>query len=98
MRACRNRKRLRSQNGEPPFLFPPPRDPAAQTFAGIGQKICWHQNAPAVSPGHLQDEDKVVHGFASLEEVVLGSVFALRVELELLDDAGMFDEAEQNLL
>lgn len=51
-----------------------------------------------MSRGHLQDEDKVVHRFVSLEEVVLGSVFALGVEFKLLDDAGMLDEAEQNLL
>lgn len=29
---------------------------------------------------------------------MLKSLFALGVELELLDDAGMFDETEQNLL
>lgn len=47
---------------------------------------------------HLQDEDEVVHRLVPLEEVVLGRMFALGVELELLDHAGMFDEAEKNLL
>lgn len=47
---------------------------------------------------YLQNEDEVVHGFVSLEEVVLRSQFALGVELELLHNTGMFDEAEQDLL
>lgn len=47
---------------------------------------------------YLQDEDKVVDGLVPLEEVVLGSVLALGVELELQHDAGMFDEPQQDLL
>lgn len=47
---------------------------------------------------YLQNEDKVVHRFVSLEEVVLRSVFALGVELEFLHNAGMLDETQQNLL
>lgn len=48
--------------------------------------------------GYLQDEDKVIDRLVSLEEVVLGSVLALGVELELLHNAGMFDQTQQNLL
>lgn len=47
---------------------------------------------------YLQNEDKVVHWFVSLEEVVLRSVFVLGVELEILHNAGMFDETQQDLL
>ena len=47
---------------------------------------------------YLQNEDKVVHRFVSLEEVVLRSVFVLGVELEFLHHAGMFDETQQDLL
>lgn len=47
---------------------------------------------------YLQNEDKVVHRFVSLEEVVLRSMFVLGVELEFLHNAGMFDETQQDLL
>lgn len=46
----------------------------------------------------LQNEDKEVHGFVSLEEVVLRSVFVLGVELEVLHNTGMFDKMQQDLL
>lgn len=55
------------------------------------------KKAAAESEIHLQDEDKVVDRFVSLEEVVLRSVFVLGIELELLHNAGMFDEAQQDL-
>jgi len=47
---------------------------------------------------YLQDQDEIVHRFVSLIEVVLRSMFVLGVELEVLHNAGMFDEAQQNLV
>lgn len=47
---------------------------------------------------YLQNEDKVVDRFVSLKEVVLRRMFVLGVELELLHNAGVLDETQQDLL
>lgn len=46
----------------------------------------------------LQDEDEVVNGLVAVEEVVLGLLLVLVVELELLDDRRMLEEPQQDLL
>lgn len=38
---------------------------------------------------HLQDEDKIVHRFVSVEEVVLHCSLILLVIFQLLDDVGV---------
>lgn len=57
-------------------------------------------SSPSVSglKMYLQNEDKVVDRFVSLKEVVLRRMFVLGVELELLHNAGVLDETQQDLL
>lgn len=47
---------------------------------------------------YLQDEDEMVDRLVSLEQVVLRSVLVFGVELELLHNAGMLNETQQDLL
>lgn len=66
-------------------------DSSATTFLSLASLTIWIKMQQQFGI-YLQNEDKVVDGFVSLEEVVLRSVFALRVELEFLHNGGMFDE------
>lgn len=49
-------------------------------------------------PRHLQDEDEVVDRAVALVEVMLCCLLILSVILELLDDIGVFQEPQQDLL
>lgn len=61
---------------------------------------CHHTagGSPAPLPPHLQDENEVVDGAVALVEVMLGSLLVLTVVLELLDDVGVLEEPQQDLL
>lgn len=52
-----------------------------------------HPSAP-----HLQDEHKVVDGAVALVEVMLCCLLVLAVILQLLDDIGVLEEPQQDLL
>lgn len=47
---------------------------------------------------HLQDEDEVVHWPVALVETVLHGPLVFMVVLQLLDDVGVFEEPQQDLL
>jgi len=49
-------------------------------------------------PRHLQDEDEVVNRAVALVEVMFRCLLVLSVVLELLDDIGVFQEPQQDLL
>lgn len=49
-------------------------------------------------PWHLQDEDEVVDRAVALVEIMLRCLLVLSVVLELLDDVGVFQEPQQDLL
>lgn len=54
--------------------------------------MCW------VAPGYLQDEGEVVGSLVlAVEEMAWGLLVAL-IELQLLDDVGVFEEPQKDLL
>lgn len=65
----------------------------AQSCSACGEK---RQLGPA--PTHLQDEDEVVHGPVALVEIVLCGSLVLLVVLQFLDDMGVFEEPQEDLL
>lgn len=47
---------------------------------------------------YLQDEHKVVDGFAPLVDVVMGGALVAVVELDLLDDIRMAKDSQKHLI
>lgn len=50
------------------------------------------------SEAHLQDENKAVGRLVPGVQVVAGAVLVVLIELELLNDIGVFEQPEQDLL
>lgn len=98
---------LHFQTGDPPFLFLPPPVPATRTVCKV-KRVLFKQGSPLrlsfiLSKSwwvwdYLQNQDEIVNWLVSLIEVVQRVVFALGVEFELLHDAGVFDETQQDLV
>lgn len=73
----------------------------ASPLAEVAQsKVARRDGPPSAChcPRHLQDEDEVVNGAVALVEVMLRRLLVLSVVLELLDDIGVFQEPQQDLL
>lgn len=85
-------------------LPPPQTRRGASPLAEMAQsKAAWRDRPPPAPlclplPRNLQDEDKVVDRAVALVEVMLRCLLVFSIILELLDDVGVLQEPQQNLL